>query len=64
MHKVAEGMGVACTDTLERVSAAMGRINGVESRFEKCLDVPMGGVLCALPAILENGLLALSLIHI
>ena len=38
----ADGMGIACTDTLERVSTAIGRIDGVESRFEKCLDVPMG----------------------
>lgn len=26
-------------------------------RFEPCLDVPNGGVLCALPALLANGLL-------
>ena len=56
--KAADGMGVACTDIVERVGAALGWVDGVESRFEKCLDVPMGGVLCALPALLENGLLA------
>jgi len=25
--------------------------------FEPCLDVPNGGVLCALPVLLSNGLL-------
>ena len=31
--------------------------NGASIEFETCLDVPKGGVLCALPALLSNGLL-------
>jgi len=53
---VSEGIGVACTRTLERVGASFGLIDGVESRFESCLDVTDGGVLCSLPALVENGL--------
>ena len=30
---------------------------GASIEFETCLDVPKGGVLCALPALLSNGLL-------
>ena len=30
---------------------------GASIEFESCLDVPKGGVLCALPALLSNGLL-------
>jgi hypothetical protein len=30
---------------------------GASVEFETCLDVPKGGVLCALPALLSNGLL-------
>ena len=36
----------------------MGELeNGASIEFETCLDVPKGGVLCALPALLSNGLL-------
>ena len=38
--------------------AACGRLNGAAVEFEICLDVPFGGVLCALPALEANGLLA------
>jgi len=31
--------------------------DGASVEFETCLDVPKGGVLCALPALLSNGLL-------
>ena len=36
----------------------MGLIDGVKSHFQACLDVPMVGLLCALPAVLANGLLS------
>lgn len=50
-------MGTACTRVEERVFAAFGVCDGAPTRFEFCLDVPKGGVLCALPALLANGLL-------
>ena len=52
----AEGMGVACTRVEERVLASMGKLVGATMRFELCLDVPKAGVLCAIPALLANGL--------
>jgi transposase len=52
----AEGMGVACTRVEERVLASMGKLVGATVRFELCLDVPKAGVLCAIPALLTNGL--------
>ena len=54
----ANGMGTACTRSAERVRAAMGFNKGAPTRFERCLDVPFGGVLCALSGLLSNGLLA------
>lgn len=53
----ADGMGTACTRVEERTFAAFGMCEGATVRFESCLDVPKGGVLCALPALLANGLL-------
>lgn len=50
-------MGTACTRPDERIYAALGMIDGAPTVFEPCLDVPFGGVLCALPALLANGLL-------
>jgi hypothetical protein len=55
---VAEGMGTACTRVVERVMASLGKLDGAPVRFEPCRDVSYGGVLCALPALLANGLLA------
>lgn len=52
----AEGMGVACTRVEERVLASMGKLVGAPVHFELCLDVPKGGLLCAIPALLVNGL--------
>ncbi|HEY5715044.1 MAG TPA: hypothetical protein VIS54_01405, partial [Psychromonas sp.] len=52
----AYGLGTACTRVGERVLAAVGEFQGAVSQFETCLDVPHGGVLCALPALLSNGL--------
>jgi hypothetical protein len=53
----ANGLGTACTRVWDRVGAAVGLLGTAETRFEACVDVPNGGVLCALPALLENGLL-------
>jgi len=55
--QAAVGMGTACTRVEERTMAAFGVCAGAPLRFEPCLDVPKGGVLCALPALLVNGLL-------
>jgi transposase len=49
-------MGTACTRPDERVMAAFGFLNGASTCFETCRDVSFGGVLCALPALAENGL--------
>jgi len=53
----ADGLGTACTRVVERTFAAFGVCEGAAVKFEPCLDVPKGGVLCALPALLANGLL-------
>jgi hypothetical protein len=50
-------MGVGTTRSLERVMAAMGQLDGAPIEFEVVDDVPQGGVLCALPALLAYGLL-------
>ena len=53
----AEGLGVACTRVVERVSAAVGLLpGGAPTEYENCRDVTFGGVLCALPALEQNGL--------
>jgi transposase len=54
---VAAEMGTACTRPVERVLAALGMLEGAPTRFEPCRDVSYGGVLCALPGLIENGLL-------
>ncbi|MCP4139441.1 MAG: hypothetical protein GY755_03975 [Chloroflexi bacterium] len=56
--EAADGIGTACTRVGERVLASIGKCVGAAVHFELCLDVPNGGVLCALPALLENGLLS------
>ena len=53
----ADGMGTGCTRVEDRIFASLGQMVGAPVCFEKCLDVPFGGVLCALPALLTNGLL-------
>jgi len=50
-------MGVATTRPMERVAAAMGMLDGAKISFENADDLPNGGVLCALPALLAIGLL-------
>jgi prepilin-type processing-associated H-X9-DG protein len=42
---------------LERVAAAVGLLQGAPIVFEAVDDVPTGGVMCALPALLAFGLL-------
>ncbi len=49
-------MGIACTRPLERVAAALGLLDGAPTQFQACRDVSFGGVLCALPALTQNGL--------
>ncbi|MCA1793660.1 MAG: hypothetical protein LC660_07275, partial [Desulfobacteraceae bacterium] len=56
-EQAAQGMGTACTRVPERVYTSFGVCNGAPVIFEPCLDVPNGGVLCALLALLSNGLL-------
>jgi transposase len=52
----AEALGTACTRPVERVAAALGLLPGAPTRFETCHDVTFGGVLCAVPALAQNGL--------
>ena len=54
----ADEMGTACTRTGDRILASLGKLIGTPIRFETCLDVPKGGVLCSLPMLLANGLLS------
>ena len=50
-------MGIGCTRPCERVFAAIGVLSGgASTQFQPCRDVSYGGVLCALPALEENGL--------
>lgn len=56
-YQAAEGMGTACVRVEERAGAAFGVCDGAVTRFEPCLDVPNGGALVALPALLANGLM-------
>jgi len=52
-----ELMGIACTRPIERVLASLGKLpGGAQTQFQPCRDVSYGGVLCALPALAENGL--------
>jgi hypothetical protein len=50
-------MGVGAKDIEGRLAASVGELDAVAPRFEPALDVPNGGVLCALPALLAVGLL-------
>jgi hypothetical protein len=50
-------MGYATTRVAERVAAAMGGLASAPIEFEAACDVPKGGVLLALPALLAVGLL-------
>ena len=50
-------MGYGTTRTIERVAAAMGALEAAPPVFEPARDIPEGGVLLALPALLAAGLL-------
>ena len=50
-------MGVGATNVLARVAASVGELTAVEPVFQKVSDVPNGGVLFALPALLAIGIL-------
>ena len=50
-------MGYGTTRSLERVLASCGLLVSADLRFICGDDVPQGGVLCALPALLTEGLL-------
>jgi len=50
-------MGYGATRSLERVAAAMGALEAAPIVFESARDVPQGGVLLALPALMTVGLL-------
>ena len=50
-------MGMGATNTLDRVAARLGLVQGVSIEFQRSLDVANGGVLFALPALLACGLL-------
>ena len=50
-------MGMGCRRVLDRVAAALGGLEAAPVEFEAAQDVPWGGVLWALPALLANGLL-------
>jgi hypothetical protein len=50
-------MGVGATRCLERFAAALGELDYAQPCFESADDIPNGGVLCALPALLAIGLL-------
>lgn len=48
---------MATTRVEERLLASLGQLQAAPIRFEAVSDVPKGGVLCALPALLALGLL-------
>jgi hypothetical protein len=50
-------MGMGAGNVLERIAASVGDLTAVAPVFKKVLDVPNGGVLFALPALLAVGLL-------
>ena len=50
-------MGVGASNTLDRVAASIGLLEGVEPAFETALDIAHGGVLFALPSLWAKGLL-------
>jgi hypothetical protein len=50
-------MGYATTRPAERVAASVGALASAPIRFAAACDIPSGGVLLALPALLAAGLL-------
>jgi hypothetical protein len=56
-------LGVATTRLDDRLLASLGKLQAAPVQFEAVQDVPKGGVLCALPALLVLGLLRHSQKH-
>jgi hypothetical protein len=50
-------MGVGAANVEARVAASVGKLDAVAPVFQTALDVPYGGVLFALPALLAMGVL-------
>ncbi len=50
-------MGYGATRTVERVAAALGQMGTAPIEFSSARDIPQGGVLLAVPALLAMGLL-------
>ncbi|MBI3300661.1 MAG: hypothetical protein HYZ72_01065 [Deltaproteobacteria bacterium] len=50
-------MGMGATNTAERVAASVGLLSAAQVDFRLAADVPNGGVLLGLPALLAVGLL-------
>ena len=50
-------MGHGTTHSMDRVLASCGLLTSAELELVAADDVPNGGVLCALPALLAEGLL-------
>ena len=50
-------MGMGAADIEGRLAASVGELDAVTPDFTPALDVPNGGLLCALPALLAVGLL-------
>jgi transposase-like protein len=50
-------MGMGANNTMDRIAASVGELEAVSPQFQPALDVPNGGVLFALPALLATGLL-------
>ncbi len=50
-------MGMGASNVMDRLAASVGDLVAVEPVFQPVLDVPHGGVLLALPALLAVGLL-------
>jgi hypothetical protein len=45
-------MGMGAADVAGRLAASVGELDAVAPDFTAALDVPAGGLLCALPALL------------
>ena len=50
-------LGMATNRVEQRMLASLGQLTEATLKFERCDDVPHGGVICALPALLAVGLL-------
>ncbi len=50
-------MGMGACNVEARVAASVGELASVAPAFEPALDIPNGGVLFSLPALLAVGLL-------